>query len=117
MYAGEIVEEAAVDSLFDKPLHPYTQGLMASIPVLGLVKDRLDVIPGSVPNLIDLPAGCRFAPRCRARLEHQLEICTREEPHLVEHVPGHAARCWLYENGEGHRAPLSAVSTSGERSA
>ena len=117
MYAGEIVEEASVGDLFDQPLHPYTQGLMASIPVLGLVKDRLEVIPGSVPNLVDLPPGCRFAPRCRARVEHRLEICTREEPNLVGHIPGHTARCWLYEDGEGHRAPLSAASSSAGGSA
>jgi oligopeptide/dipeptide ABC transporter ATP-binding protein len=110
MYAGEIVEEASVERLFDKPLHPYTQGLMASIPVLGQVKDRLDVIPGSVPNLVELPPGCRFAPRCRSRLEYGLEICTRLDPNLLEHESAHLARCWLYENGDGHRAPLSAAS-------
>jgi oligopeptide/dipeptide ABC transporter ATP-binding protein len=110
MYAGEIVEQASVERLFEKPLHPYTLGLMASIPVLGKVKDRLDVIPGSVPNLINLPPGCRFAPRCRSRLEYQLEICARQEPQLVELEPGHAARCWLYQDGEGHRAPLTAAS-------
>ncbi|HSB89249.1 MAG TPA: ABC transporter ATP-binding protein [Anaerolineales bacterium] len=112
MYAGEIVEEASVTRLFDKPLHPYTQGLMASIPVLGQVKDRLDVIPGSVPNLVELPPGCRFAPRCRSRLEYQLEICTRLDPNLVEHEPAHLARCWLYENGDGHTAPLSAAAVA-----
>ena len=70
MYAGRIVEEADVKTLFAKPLHPYTQGLMSSIPVLGKIKEKLDVIPGNVPNLINLPPGCRFAPRCRARVEH-----------------------------------------------
>ena len=109
MYAGEIVEQASVGRLFEKPLHPYTQGLMDSIPVLGEVKGRLAVIPGSVPNLVDLPPGCRFAPRCHPRLDYGLEICTREEPRLVEHEPGHAARCFLYESREGHRAPLSAA--------
>ena len=64
MYAGEIVEETDVVSLFREPLHPYTKGLIGSIPVVGAVKDELAVIPGNVPNLIDLPKGCRFAPRC-----------------------------------------------------
>ncbi len=80
MYAGEIVEQTNVYSLFDEPLHPYTQGLIGSIPVLGELKERLDVIPGSVPNLVDLPPGCRFAPRCQARLNHNLTICTEEKP-------------------------------------
>jgi oligopeptide/dipeptide ABC transporter ATP-binding protein len=100
MYAGRIVEQAEVQTLFDMPLHPYTQGLLASIPVMGVVKDRLDTIPGSVPNLIDLPPGCKFAPRCRARVEHGLQICTEQEPHLIEHEAGHKVRCWLYEDYE-----------------
>ena len=102
MYAGRIVEQADVKTLFAKPLHPYTQGLMSSIPVLGKIKEKLDVIPGNVPNLINLPPGCRFAPRCRARVEHQLKICTEVEPDLIEVVPAHTARCWLYQETEGH---------------
>lgn len=105
MYAGEIVEESPVASLFDRPLHPYTQGLIGSIPVLGERRDRLDVIPGSVPNLIDLPKGCRFAPRCRARIDHNLSICTDKHPSLIENSEGHKVRCWLYEDAEGHTAP------------
>jgi oligopeptide/dipeptide ABC transporter ATP-binding protein len=108
MYAGEIVEQTEVQRLFDKPLHPYTQGLMASIPVLGKIQHRLEVIPGSVPNLIDLPPACRFAPRCKSRLQYQLEICTERRPSLIEHEPGHTVRCWLYEDAKGHRAPLAA---------
>jgi oligopeptide/dipeptide ABC transporter ATP-binding protein len=110
MYAGRIVEESLVDEIYDNPSHPYTQGLIASIPVLGVVKDELDVIPGSVPNLIDLPPGCRFAPRCRKRLEYQLEICTQEEPGLINISPKHAVRCWLYQDDDhkGHKAPLNA---------
>jgi oligopeptide/dipeptide ABC transporter ATP-binding protein len=106
MYAGRIVEGTDINTLFDKPFHPYTQGLIGSIPVLGKIKERLDVIPGSVPNLIDLPPGCKFAPRCRARVEHSLTICTDQEPHLLEVQPGHTVRCWLYEDGEQHHAPL-----------
>ncbi len=106
MYAGRIVEQTDVSSLFEKPLHPYTQGLIGSIPILGKVADRLDVIPGSVPNLVNLPPGCRFAPRCRARVEHQLKICTEVEPELEAVLPGHSVRCWLYESYGDHQAPL-----------
>lgn len=106
MYAGRIVEHSSVTSLFDQPLHPYTQGLIGSIPVLGKVTDRLDVIPGNVPNLVNLPPGCRFASRCRAREQYNLQICTEVEPALAEVKPGHTVRCWLYENYEGHRAPI-----------
>lgn len=108
MYAGEVVEESPVASLFDNPLHPYTKGLIGSIPVLGEVRERLDVIPGSVPNLINLPPGCRFAPRCRARVEHNLTICTEKHPELVEMSTGHQTRCWLYQDAEGHKAPMKA---------
>jgi len=106
MYAGEIVEQTDVNSLFDEPLHPYTQGLIGSIPILGEIKDRLEVIPGSVPNLVNLPPGCRFAPRCQARLKHNLTICTEEEPGLEEIKMGHKVRCWLYQSAEGHNPPL-----------
>lgn len=106
MYAGEIVEESPVVSLFDKPHHPYTQGLIGSIPVLGEIRERLDVIPGSVPNLINLPQGCRFAPRCRARVEHNLSICTDQHPGLIEVADGHKVRCWLYQDADGHTAPM-----------
>ncbi len=95
MYAGQIVEEADVRALFKDPRHPYTLGLIGSIPILGQVKDELEVIPGNVPNLINLPAGCRFAPRCRARVEHNLDICTQAEPPLKPVAPQHAVRCWL----------------------
>jgi oligopeptide/dipeptide ABC transporter ATP-binding protein len=111
MYAGRIVEQAEVKTLFAKPLHPYTQGLMGSIPVLGKIKEKLDVIPGNVPNLINLPPGCRFAPRCRARVEYQLKMCTEVEPDLIEVVPAHTARCWLYQEMEGHLAPLARAGT------
>jgi oligopeptide/dipeptide ABC transporter ATP-binding protein len=97
MYAGQIVEEAKVQTLFNNPMHPYTQGLLASVPVLGQVQDELDVIPGTVPNLINLPPGCHFAPRCRARVENNLEICIHEEPKLLPVAPGHKVRCWLYQ--------------------
>jgi oligopeptide/dipeptide ABC transporter ATP-binding protein len=97
MYAGEFVEEASVRSIFKEPLHPYTRGLIGSIPVLGSLKTVLDTIPGVVPSLIDLPPGCRFASRCPARIEYGLEICTRLKPDLKEVKPGHKVRCWLHE--------------------
>jgi oligopeptide/dipeptide ABC transporter ATP-binding protein len=106
MYAGRIVEQADVGPLFERPLHPYTQGLIASIPVLGQVTDRLDVIPGSVPNLVNLPSGCRFAPRCRLREEYGLKVCDETEPELTEAQQGHLVRCWLYTDSPKHRAPL-----------
>jgi oligopeptide/dipeptide ABC transporter ATP-binding protein len=110
MYAGEIVEQAESEELFDHPLHPYTQGLIGSIPILGKIKERLDVIPGSVPNLIDPPPACRFAPRCPARVQYGLKICTEIKPDLIETRPGHTVRCWLYQSDEehNHRAPLKA---------
>jgi oligopeptide/dipeptide ABC transporter ATP-binding protein len=106
MYAGRIVEQTDIRTLFAHPVHPYTRGLMASIPVLGTVKETLDVIPGSVPNLVNLPPGCQFAPRCRARMEYQLAICTQVEPSLSPVEPEHLCRCWLYQDYEGHKAPL-----------
>ena len=96
MYAGRIIEQTDVRTLFKNPQHPYTRGLIGSIPVLGQVQDELEVIPGSVPNLIDLPPGCRFAPRCRARLERQLTKCAEQEPELLPIAPHHTVRCWLY---------------------
>jgi oligopeptide/dipeptide ABC transporter ATP-binding protein len=108
MYAGQIVEQSECEELFDHPLHPYTQGLIGSIPILGRIKDRLEVIPGSVPNLVNLPSGCRFAPRCAARIKYALNICTQVEPELIQVKPGHHVRCWLYQSTEEHRAPLKA---------
>ena len=97
MYAGRIVEQTDVHTQFSDPLHPYTQGLLASIPVLGVVRERLKVIKGTVPHLIDMPPGCRFAPRCEVRVERGLTQCTEQEPDLVEAKPGHLVRCWLYQ--------------------
>ncbi len=111
MYAGRIVEQTDVITLFERPKHPYTLGLIGSIPVLGRIKDRLDVIPGSVPNLISLPPGCRFAPRCRLRLQHKLTICKEVEPELLPVAVDHKVRCWLYQSSpeHGHTAPLAAA--------
>lgn len=99
MYAGQIVEETNTERLFAQPKHPYTQGLIGSVPVIGRRQDHLEVIPGRVPNLIDLPPGCRFASRCRAREEARLTICTEKMPELTEVENGHKVRCWLYQEG------------------
>jgi peptide/nickel transport system ATP-binding protein len=92
MYAGKVVEYAPVRELFADPKHPYTQGLIASIPVLGVVKDELDTIPGTVPSLLNLPPGCRFASRCPYRMER----CDQEEPPLIKLEGNRLVRCWLY---------------------
>lgn len=97
MYAGRVVEEAPVVELFQSPKHPYTTALIGSTPVLGETDKELTTIPGSVPNLVDLPPGCKFAPRCLARIENQLTRCTDEEPQLKLIAPNHTVRCWLYE--------------------
>lgn len=95
MYAGKIVEEAATRAIFKAPLHPYSQGLLQSMPRLGdkvrVGRVRLEEIPGIVPSLYELPAGCRFSSRCR----HTMEICRKEEPELEEIEEGHFCRCWL----------------------
>jgi len=110
MYAGQIVEGASVANLFEQPLHPYTQGLIDSIPILAEQKDRLNVIEGTVPDLIDLPEGCRFAPRCRAREEYELTICTKKIPDYKPVQSDHSVRCWLYQDQDDHKAPLTVPS-------
>jgi peptide/nickel transport system ATP-binding protein len=95
MYAGQIVEEAPVGVMFRHPRHPYTQGLINSIPRLGSRERRLTEIPGTIPGSTAAIAGCRFAPRCRLRVERELEDCERAAPPLVALASDHAARCWL----------------------
>ncbi|WEG19219.1 ABC transporter ATP-binding protein (plasmid) [Alkalihalophilus pseudofirmus] len=90
MYAGRIVEEATTEELFDNPRHPYTQGLIASIPKIGSNKKKLTSIPGTVPNPSDMPVGCKFAPRC----SKVMEVCYEKEPNLLS-VGKRASRCWL----------------------
>lgn len=97
MYAGRVVEEAPIVELFESPKHPYTAALIGSTPVLGQAEKDLVTIPGSVPNLIDLPQGCKFAPRCLARVENELAICTEEEPELKTIAQNRKVRCWLHE--------------------
>jgi len=94
MYAGRVVEEAPVMELFTNPLHPYTQGLLASIPRIEKAerRPRLQAIPGMVPDLLDLPRGCKFQARC-AKI---FEPCRGEEPQLKQIKPDHFVRCYLY---------------------
>lgn len=91
MYAGEIVEEAPVDMLFNRPSHPYTMGLIASVPKLGSGVKVLPSIPGSVPDLSSLPKGCRFAPRCK----YAEKRCGTEAPDLVDVNGSQKCRCFL----------------------
>ncbi|MES2208682.1 MAG: ABC transporter ATP-binding protein [Chloroflexota bacterium] len=107
MYAGEIIEQATLEELFAAPRHPYTRGLLGSIPVLGDVRGALTVIPGNVPNLINLPPGCRFAPRCSARVEHAVTLADSTHPVLLPVAPGHEARCWLYHDEDGRLRPVA----------
>jgi peptide/nickel transport system ATP-binding protein len=95
MYAGKIVEITDVKTIFSNPAHPYTQGLLRSIPVLGEPGKSLKAIPGRVPGLIDLPAGCAFANRCYSAGPR----CTAELPVLRELEPGHEVRCHLHDGG------------------
>ncbi len=97
MYAGKIVEEAETKALFGNPQHPYTMGLLQSIPVLGdkirRGKVRLNEIPGVVPSLYELPSGCKFSTRCPS----VMEVCKEKEPQLKEIEKGHLSSCWLTE--------------------
>jgi len=91
MYAGHIVEHTDVNTLFRNPLHPYTKGLMESIPRLDIDTERLEIIRGLVPNLLDVPSGCPFHPRC----DFCSEICSKELPELIEAEKNHLVRCHL----------------------
>ena len=108
MYAGEIVEQTDVTTLFRDPLHPYTRGLIGSIPVVGAVKDELSVIPGNVPNLIDLPPGCRFAPRCITRVAEEIPNSLEVHPELRPVGSDHQVRCWRYHALDGTLLPRPA---------
>ena len=103
MYAGQVVEEASVADIFDRPFHPYTQGLLKSIPQAGgrfrnRIK-RLSEIPGTVPPLTDIIVGCKFADRC----PHAFDLCRARQPDLWRLQEDHRARCWLKEHPERRR--------------
>jgi len=94
MYAAKIVEKADVNKIFNKPIHPYTQALLRSLPRLDRKKDRLDTIPGSVPDPLHFPTGCRFHPRCRYYQKTQYQQCRTKQPQLQEIEPNHHVACW-----------------------
>ena len=98
MYSGKIMEAAAVDDLFHRPQHPYTRGLLETVPRIDREvrpDKRLPEIPGMIPSLHNLPQGCHFHPRC----SHALEVCREEEPSLEEIGDRHLCRCWLAQQG------------------
>jgi oligopeptide/dipeptide ABC transporter ATP-binding protein len=110
MYAGRIVERGPVDQVIEDPKHPYTRGLLACLPRLTSREQRIQPIPGNVPDLADLPGGCAFAPRCDIAREE----CSRVDLRLRAVTPGHYARCILYEAGERYTAEDQMETTTGE---
>lgn len=97
MYAGKIVEEGTTRTIFKNPQHPYTEGLIQSVPDMRAKKDRLYSIPGNVPKPGTVQRGCHFAPRCR----YAFDRCTIEDPQLFETEDGHQVRCFLHEKSRG----------------
>jgi oligopeptide/dipeptide ABC transporter ATP-binding protein len=97
MYCGRVVESGDVYSIFENTKHPYTKGLLASIPKLGEHIERLESISGNVPNPKHMPNGCKFAPRCK----DVMSICTEKEPDFFEYPNGHRSRCWLCKKEYG----------------
>jgi peptide/nickel transport system ATP-binding protein len=98
MYAGRLMEIASTEDIFARPLHPYTQGLIACVPNVRLDQKELVTMPGSPPDLVAPPPGCRFAPRC----PNAMPVCREKAPVFREHAAGHSAACWLYDgNGRG----------------
>ncbi len=103
MYAGKVVEYADLTTIFKEAKHPYTQALLESIPRLDIETERLHIIPGDVPRLINPPPGCRFHERC----EHVMEVCSKREPPLIEIEPGHEVACFLYSQQMRARAQVN----------
>ncbi len=91
MYGGSIAEVGGANEIFEEPLHPYTQGLLASIPNIKLDQPKLETMPGSPPDLVDPPAGCVFHPRC----PRAMDVCRNERPEMIA-KNGHLVSCWLY---------------------
>lgn len=98
MYCGRVVEKGTVYDIFEKPSHPYTEGLLASIPKLGDHVEELESIPGNVPNPKFMPKGCKFAPRCK----YAFDKCQEEEPDFTDLGNGHQSRCWLCRQEGGN---------------
>jgi len=93
MYAGKIMEIGTAEDIFTRPLHPYTQGLIDCVPNVQVQQKKLVTMPGSPPDLVSPPIGCRFAPRC----PKVMPVCREHSPELREHAEKHMAACWLYE--------------------
>ncbi|MCK4433083.1 MAG: ABC transporter ATP-binding protein, partial [Methanomicrobia archaeon] len=93
MYAGKIIEHGSVEAIFENPLHPYTVGLNKAIPRLDVDTEKLQIIEGTVPNLIEIPSGCKFHPRC----PYAMDVCKKEEPTLKKREKNHFSRCYLEE--------------------
>ena len=112
MYTGGVVEHGTVYQVLKEPKHPYTQGLLNSIPGTEMKGKRLNVIKGTVPNPLNLPKGCTFAPRC----PHVMDICWRQSPRLLDTGKNHEVHCWLYQTPSGsvieRRGPASELSIS-----
>ncbi len=98
MYCGRVVEKGTVYDIFEKPSHPYTEGLLASIPKLGEHVEELESIPGNVPNPKYMPKGCKFAPRCK----YAFDKCHEEEPGFTDLGNGHQSKCWLCQQKGGN---------------
>ena len=114
MYAGRVIEEAPVRDLFRSPKHPYTQGLIRSIPRIdtaALKKTRLEAIPGVVPSLLIPPPGCRFAPRCK----HAMPACVEAMPPLLEVEPGHKVACVLWQVGHPQSPDREHLALNGQK--
>ena len=111
MYGGKIMELAATQDIFARPMHPYTQGLINCVPNIRLEQKDLVTMPGSPPDLVDPPVGCRFSPRC----PKAMPICRERPPAYLEQAPGHHAACWLYGEGVGWPS-LSRPATSSRSS-
>jgi oligopeptide/dipeptide ABC transporter ATP-binding protein len=109
MYAGKIMEIATTEDIFARPLHPYTRGLIDCVPNILLDQKELVTMPGSPPDLVDPPRGCRFAPRC----PRVMPICREKTPALLENAPGHGAACWLYQKEDASASPRDASTTRG----
>lgn len=92
MYAGRIMEDGNIEEVLKSPMHPYSQGLVASIPKGSKDQGRLSAIPGNPPSFFALPLGCKFNPRC----DKVMDVCRQKEPPLIE-KNGRRVRCWLYE--------------------
>jgi peptide/nickel transport system ATP-binding protein len=99
MYAGQMVEYAKSSVLYGEPQHPYTKGLLKSIPNIELADQKLETIAGGPPDLLNLPGGCRFWPRCT----YAFDRCPREDPALYETEEGHLVRCFLYDKSRGNK--------------